>query len=92
MNVFDLLSDKLKQSVHELGFSSPTPVQSEVIPKIIEGQNVLFQSDTGTGKTFAYLFPLITKLDALEANGSLNSSVKIIIIAPTFGNFHLLMS
>ena len=84
MNVFDLLSDKLKQSVQELGFSSPTPVQSEVIPKIINGENVLFQSDTGTGKTFAYLFPLITKLDALEANGSLNSSVKIIIIAPTF--------
>ena len=84
MNVFDLLSDKLKQSVQELGFSSPTPVQSEVIPKIINGDNVLFQSDTGTGKTFAYLFPLITKLDALEANDSLNSSVKIIIIAPTF--------
>ena len=84
MNVFDLLSDKLKQSVQELGFSSPTPVQSEVIPKIINGENVLFQSDTGTGKTFAYLFPLITKLDALEANDSLNSSVKIIIIAPTF--------
>ena len=84
MNVFDLLSDKLKQSVQELGFSSPTPVQSEVIPKILNGENVLFQSDTGTGKTFAYLFPLITKLDALEANDSLNSNVKIIIIAPTF--------
>ena len=84
MNVFDLLSDKLKQSVQKLGFSSPTPVQSEVIPKIINGENVLFQSDTGTGKTFAYLFPLITKLDALEAKGSLNSNVKIIIIAPTF--------
>ena len=84
MNVFDLLSDKLKQSVQELGFSSPTPVQSEVIPKILNGESVLFQSDTGTGKTFAYLFPLITKLDALEANDSLNSNVKIIIIAPTF--------
>ena len=84
MNAFDLLSDKLKQSVHELGFSSPTPVQSEVIPKIIEGQNVLFQSDTGTGKTFAYLFPLISKLDNLESNKSLNSNVKIIILAPTF--------
>ena len=40
MNVFDLLSDKLKQSVHELGFSSPTPVQSEVIPKIILFKNL----------------------------------------------------
>lgn len=84
MNAFDLLFDKLKQSVHELGFSSPTPVQSEVIPKIIEGENVLFQSDTGTGKTFAYLFPLISKLDNLESNKSLNSNVKIIILAPTF--------
>lgn len=84
MNVFDLLSDKLKKSVQELGFSSPTPVQSEVIPKIIDGENVLFQSDTGTGKTFAYLFPLITKLDTLEEKKSLNSTVKIIIVAPTF--------
>ena len=84
MNVFDLLSDKLKQSVQELGFSSPTPVQSEVIPKITNGENVLFQSDTGTGKTFAYLFPLISKLDNLESNKSLNSNVKIIILAPTF--------
>lgn len=84
MNVFDLLSDKLNKSVQELGFSSPTPVQSEVIPKIIDGENVLFQSDTGTGKTFAYLFPLITKLDTLEEKKSLNSTVKIIIVAPTF--------
>lgn len=84
MNVFDLLSDKLKKSVQELGFSSPTPVQSEVIPKLIDGENVLFQSDTGTGKTFAYLFPLITKLDTLEEKKSLNSTVKIIIVAPTF--------
>lgn len=84
MNVFDLLSDKLKQSVQELGFSSPTPVQAEVIPKITNGENVLFQSDTGTGKTFAYLFPLISKLDNLESNKSLNSNVKIIILAPTF--------
>lgn len=84
MNVFDLLSDKLKKSVQELGFSSPTPVQSEVIPKIIDGENVLFQSDTGTGKTFAYLFPLITKLDTLEEKKTLNSTVKIIIVAPTF--------
>lgn len=84
MNVFDLLSDKLKKSVQELGFSSPTPVQSEVIPKIIDGENVLFQSDTGTGKTFAYLFPLIARLDNLEAGNSLNSNVKIIITAPTF--------
>ena len=84
MNAFDLLSDKLKKTVQELGFSSPTPVQSEVIPKIIDGENVLFQSDTGTGKTFAYLFPLIARLDNLEAGNSLNSNVKIIITAPTF--------
>ena len=80
--VFAQLSDNLRQSLEALSISSPTPVQSEVIPRILSGENVLFESETGTGKTFAYLLPLITKLDSEELKD--HQKVRIIVVAPTF--------
>lgn len=55
----------------------PTPVQGKVIPLLAEKKNILFQSETGTGKTLAYLIPLIEALDKAC------SSVQVIIAAPT---------
>lgn len=43
--------------------SNPTPVQKAVIPALSEGRNILFQSETGTGKTIAYLIPFIEKIN-----------------------------
>lgn len=84
MNVFSQLSEKIQKSLETLNITSPTPVQTEIIPKILEGENVLFQSDTGTGKTFAYLLPLIHKLDDLQKQNGNTTLVRIIIVAPTF--------
>lgn len=80
METFKLLSENLQNSLSTLGITKPTPVQDEVIPRVIEGENVLFQSETGTGKTFAYLLPLINKLETLTDN----QRVRIIVVAPTF--------
>lgn len=80
MGIFNELSENLQSSLAKLNITEPTPVQSEVIPRIINGENVLFQSETGTGKTFAYLLPLINKLEILTDN----QRVRIIIVAPTF--------
>ncbi len=79
-DVFSNLSENLKQSLKSLGITSPTPVQAEVIPRIMQGQNLLFESETGTGKTFAYLLPLINKLETLDDH----QRVRIIVVAPTF--------
>ena len=79
-DVFSNLSENLKQSLTSLGITSPTPVQAEVIPLIMQGENLLFESETGTGKTFAYLLPLINKLETLNDH----QRVRIIIVAPTF--------
>ena len=79
-DVFADLSDNLRQSLAALSISTPTPVQAEVIPRIISGENVLFESETGTGKTFAYLLPLINKLETIEDH----QRVRIIVVAPTF--------
>lgn len=79
-DVFSNLSENLKQSLKSLGITSPTPVQAEVIPRIMQGENLLFESETGTGKTFAYLLPLINKLETLDDH----QRVRIIVVAPTF--------
>lgn len=80
MKIFDQLSSNLQASLETLGIKEPTPVQCEVIPRILADENVLFQSETGTGKTFAYLLPLVNQLekddDIIKA--------RILIIAPTF--------
>ena len=80
MNIFEQLSNNLQESLKSLSIAEPTPVQSEIIPRILAGENVLFQSETGTGKTFAYLLPLINKLETLSDN----QRVRIIVVAPTF--------
>jgi superfamily II DNA/RNA helicase len=56
---------------------APTKVQAEVIPPILAGKDVLGQSPTGTGKTLAYLLPILSKLDAQS------KSVQALILAPT---------
>lgn len=79
-NSFNLLSQSINEKLTALNITTPTPVQNEIIPQILEAKNVLFQSETGTGKTFAYLLPLINRLEADEDK----VNVKIIVIAPTF--------
>ena len=48
-DVFSKLSENLKASLTSLGITSPTAVQAQVIPHILEGENILFESETGTG-------------------------------------------
>ncbi len=79
-NCFDLLSPEIKERLEKLNILTPTPVQNEIIPQILENKNVIFQSETGTGKTFAYLLPIVKKIE--ENDDKLN--VKTIIVAPTF--------
>lgn len=79
-NVFKLLTQSLQDKLAEQKIEDPTPVQTQIIPQIIAGENVIFQSDTGTGKTFAYLLPLLNRLELDEDR----TKIRILIIAPTF--------
>lgn len=76
---FLLLNNSIQEKIAALNITNPTAVQNEIIPQILEGKDILFQSETGTGKTFAYLLPLINKI---EENDDIQSP-KIIVIAPT---------
>lgn len=49
--------------IHQCGFTSPTPIQEQVIPAAIRGKDVIGLSKTGTGKTHAYLIPIMQRID-----------------------------
>ncbi len=73
----DFKVDKnLKEAVLARGFDLPTPIQDKIIPYILQGRDVVGMANTGTGKTAAFLIPLINKVIH-------NDREYIIIIAPT---------
>jgi hypothetical protein len=53
------LSSPLLRSIEQKGYLKPTPIQDKIIPSILEGKDVVGLSNTGTGKTAAFLVPLI---------------------------------
>jgi ATP-dependent RNA helicase CshB len=57
------LSPKLVAALDKLGYHEPSPVQANVIPKALQGQSLICQSETGSGKTHAYLIPILQKID-----------------------------
>lgn len=72
------LTKSVLKAVKEIGFTSPTPIQAEAIPAIKSGQDVLGIAQTGTGKTAAYILPLLTKL--VKAEGK---DPRAVILVPT---------
>ncbi|MFK2826086.1 DEAD/DEAH box helicase [Bacillus sp. B190/17] len=53
----------LQEAWEKAGFQSPTPIQEKAVPVILEGNDLIAESPTGTGKTLAYLLPLLEKVD-----------------------------
>lgn len=56
------LRDELLQSLTELGYEEPTPIQAEAIPPLLRGSDLLGQAATGTGKTAAFALPLLQRI------------------------------
>lgn len=65
------LSLQICQTLSDLGFKTPTDIQQQAIPKILEGKDVLASAQTGTGKTAAFGLPIIQQL--LDRNNNLDS-------------------
>ena len=70
------LPSTLIASLEGMSITSPTPIQQETIPMALSGLDVLASAHTGTGKTVAYLIPLIMKMFQSQQNSAL-------ILAPT---------
>jgi ATP-dependent RNA helicase DeaD len=78
-NKFDALGlyPQLVQAVDERGYSEPTPIQNEVIPLMLAGQDVMGQAQTGTGKTAAFALPILQQITPEIGH------VQALIVAPT---------
>jgi len=57
------LCQKILKALSDVGYESPTPIQEKIIPRMMQGQDVIGQAQTGTGKTAAFALPLLCRLD-----------------------------
>jgi ATP-dependent RNA helicase RhlE len=79
-NTFDdlPLAHFLKETVKAIGYETPTPIQAEAIPLAVEGHDIIGLAQTGTGKTAAFILPILQKI-----SGSKEKGCKALILAPT---------
>ena len=71
------LSKEVTKAVADLGFEEATPIQSQAIPFLLEGRDLIGQAQTGTGKTAAFGIPVIEKMDAASKH------TQAIVLCPT---------
>ena len=76
-STFDLHPDLLK-GVKSLGFTRPTPIQNDAIPPALEGRDVLACAMTGSGKSAAFLLPIMNRL-----MGKKRGTTRALILTPT---------
>jgi ATP-dependent RNA helicase RhlE len=73
------LGSKLAQALKEKGYVEPTPIQAKAIPTILAGRDVIGVAQTGTGKTAAFVLPLLEKMAAMPPQ----RTMRALVIAPT---------
>ena len=71
------LNKSLLQALDEVGYETPSPIQAETIPLLLEGRDVLGQAQTGTGKTAAFALPFLSNLDLKQ------KQPQVLVLAPT---------
>ena len=71
------LSKELLKVLDEVGYESPSAIQEQCIPHLLNGHDVIGQAQTGTGKTAAFALPLIDRIDIS------NNQVQLLVLAPT---------
>jgi ATP-dependent RNA helicase DeaD len=71
------LDDDLLQAVHDVGYESPSPIQEQAIPPLLEGLDVIGQAQTGSGKTAAFGLPMLQYVDPAE------NEVQGMVLTPT---------
>ena len=71
------LPDDIQKAVSKVGFTEPSPIQSETIPLLMQGRDVVGLAQTGTGKTAAFALPILARIDAEKRHP------QALVLAPT---------
>jgi len=71
------LSEPLIRVLDEIGYETPTPIQSQAIPLLMNGRDILGHAPTGTGKTAAFALPLLSRINAQ------NKNIQVLTLTPT---------
>jgi len=74
------LIEPLRRALRDSGYETPTPIQSQAIPALLEGRDILGCAQTGTGKTAAFALPIIQRLHASPRRGT---APRALVLAPT---------
>ncbi len=79
------LSDKLLNTIKELGYTNPTEIQTKAIPLLLERKDLLATSQTGTGKTAAFVLPMLENLEesSIKKTGDDRYKIKALVLVPT---------
>ena len=72
------LREDIVNSLKNLEIDKPTEIQEKAIPIVLNEKNLIAQSETGTGKTLAYILPIIEKIDDTKKD------MQCIVVAPTY--------
>ena len=71
------LSPEILKAIEEIGYVKPSPIQAEAIPVVLSGKDIIGQAQTGTGKTAAFMLPILEKIDPKNRN------VQALVLCPT---------
>lgn len=77
------LSPEIARAVREAGYTQPTPIQSRAIPPIIEGRDLIGIAQTGTGKTAAFVLPLLELLSRSQPPAQGPARPRVLVLTPT---------
>ena len=71
------LSNSVLEALEDIGYETPSPIQAEMIPYVMQGRDVLGQAQTGTGKTAAFALPILSQIDIAV------KTPQVLVLAPT---------
>ncbi|GAB3553374.1 DEAD/DEAH box helicase [Noviherbaspirillum agri] len=77
------LSDDIVRAVTEHGYNTPTPIQSQAIPAVLGGGDLLAGAQTGTGKTAGFTLPILQRLSKNARSAGGKKSIRALILTPT---------
>jgi ATP-dependent RNA helicase RhlE len=78
------LSAELLRAIREHGYTQPTPIQTQAIPIILEGKDILAGAQTGTGKTAGFTLPMLQRLNETERHsGAKRTAIRALVLTPT---------